>query len=129
MVLDQMADKVSAKTDAPFKCQEEHPAPAEPFRNYTALPMTASTVNDAIADFTEETGINIAVVVEEAEDIFETDYSSMIWGIIVAGALITVAVVLIVKGVKSRKNGGNNGPRGNYRDDRNFYNDGGYGRW
>ena len=127
MVLDQMADKVSAKTDAPFKCKEEHPAPTEPFRNYTALPMTASTVNDAIAAFTEETGINIAVVVEEAEDIFETDYSAMITGIIVAGTLIIVAVVLIVKGVKSRKRGGND-PRG-YRDGNNFYNDGGYGRW
>lgn len=131
MVLDQMGDLVSAKTNAPFKCKEAHPAPDTPFRNYTALPMTAQTVEDAISDFTTQTGINIAVVVEEAEDIFETDYSSMITGIIVAGALITVAVVLIVKGVKARKKNNNgNDPRGGYRNGNNFYNDSGYGgRW
>ena len=130
MVLDQMADKVSAKTDAPFKCTEEHPAPTDPFRNYTTLPMTAATVNDAIADFTEQTGINIAVVVEEAEDIFETDYTSMIIGIVIAGALVVLAIVLIVKAVKSKnKNGGGQDPYRGQGNQSNFYNNGGYGRW
>ena len=132
MVLEQMADRVAVKTDSPFKCKEMHPAPTEPFRNYTALPLTPATVNDAIDYFTEQTGINIAVVVEEAEDIFEVDYSSMIFGIIVAGALIVVAILLIVKAVKGRKNnGGNDGPGGynRGRTERNFYNDSGYGRW
>ena len=133
MVLDQMGDLVSARTDDPFKCKEEHPTPSNPFRNYTALPLTPATVTDAISDFSAQTGINIAVVVEEAEDIFETDYTSMIMGIIVAGVMITVAIVLIVKGLKSRKRGGGNGPDPNgdsaYHGNRNFYNDGGYGRW
>ena len=123
MVLDTMAGHVERSTAAPFKCKELHPTPEQTFYNYTALPLTPATVTDATADFTERTGINIAIVVEEAEDIFETDYSAMIMGIIMAGAMITVAVVLIVKGVKSnKKSKGDRDYRGDTRQ-RNFYND------
>ena len=124
MVLDIMAGHVERRAGATFKCDETRAAPQKTFENYTALPLTPATVTDATEDFTERTGIHIAVVVEEAEDIFETDYGAMIAGLVVAGIMITVAVVLIVKGVKSRKkNGGDNDPRGRnsrYGDDRYY---------
>lgn len=124
MVLDIMAGHVQGLgTASPFKCTESHPAPTDPFRNYTALPLTPATVKDAITDFTDRTGINIAVVVEEAEDIFETDYTAMIMGIIMAVLLIGLAVFLIVKGIKANRASKrekasyhNNGPRNFYSD-------------
>jgi hypothetical protein len=108
------------------------PAPAKSFDNQSAMTIAPATVEKAIAQFPEETGINIAVVVEDATDVLETSYAPMIMGFIVAGVLIAVAIVLIVKGVRGNKRG--NGPRGGnygggYRGGSNFYNDSGYGRW
>ena len=133
MVLDIMAQNVqSLGLETPLRCTETQGEQSARFCNYTALPMTPSTVESAAASFTEKTGIQIAVVVEEAEDIFETDYGAMISGLVVAGVMVTVAVLLIVKGVKSnKKNKGDNGPHGGNgpRGGSNFYHDSGYGRW
>lgn len=131
MVLDVMAGHVEARGSSPvLKCEESHAAPKYLFQNYTALPLTPATITDAAEDFTERTGLSIAVVVEEAEDIFETDYGAMIMGLIIAGGMLILAIVLIVKGVKARKKDGGNDD-GPYRGQsgRNFYNDGGYGRY
>jgi membrane protein implicated in regulation of membrane protease activity len=65
--------------------------------------LSAETVEKATAEFAAETGINIAVVVEDATDVLEVSYAPMIWGIVIAAGVTVVAVVLIVKGVKSRK--------------------------
>ena len=141
MVLDKMASHVvsygPAKT---FTCYESQGEARTRFENYTSLPLTPSTVEDAADRFTAATGIQIAVVVEEAEDIFETDYSGVIFGVIIALVLIGVAVFFIVKGLKSRKNNNNNnngGGGGGYDDEEiggdfrnngggNFYSSSGY---
>ena len=98
--------------------------------------IAPATVEKAIAEFSAETGIQIAVVVEDAADVLETSYTPMIIGFLIAGVMIVVAVVLIVKGVKaSKRNKGGNGPQGgprsgsHYGGGSNFYNDSGYGRW
>ena len=107
------------------------PAPKEAFRNLSGMTIAPATVEKAVAEFSAETGIQIAIVVEDAADVLETSYTPMIVGFIIAGVMIIVAVVLIVKGVKSRKKEkmGGHDPRGPRGGGRNFYNDGGYGRW
>jgi hypothetical protein len=128
-VLDMMAGYI---VDGGYATEPTVPAPAKSFDNQSAMTIAPATVEKAIAQFREETGINIAVVVEDATDVLETSYAPMIMGFIVAGVLIAVAIVLIVKGVRGNKRG--NGPRGGnysggYRGGSNFYNDSGYGRW
>lgn len=127
MVLDTMAGHIERRgASSALKCKESAGAPISVFENYTTLPLTVSTVSDAALDFADRTGIHIAVVVEEAEDIFEVDYSAMITGFIIAGALIAVAVVLIVKGVQSnKKEKDRNDTRGSGGGG-NFYSDAGY---
>ena len=69
--------------------------------NYTDFNVNAKTIDKALLDFSSRTGIDIALVVEDAEDVFETDYSSMIIGILVILAFGGVGVFLIVKGVNA----------------------------
>lgn len=68
--------------------------------NYTNLDMTEDTVNSALASFTEATGIPVAVVVEDAEEVFPRnfDYTS----VIVAIVFIVAAVFFIVNAVKKK---------------------------
>lgn len=112
MILDTMAGHIEERG---LVAAGGVPHPAAPFHNYTELPVTAQTVTEAIDDFTTRTGINIAVVIEDSEDVFETSYSQMIMGFVIAGLLITISVVLIVKGIRQRKRNGRGGGDDSYR--------------
>lgn len=72
--------------------------------NYTDFSVNEKTLNKALEDFSVRTGINIALVVEDAEDVFDTDYGSMWMGIIILSLFAGVAIFLIVKGVNTYRN-------------------------
>ena len=68
--------------------------------NKTDIDITPNTVNAALKDFTESTGIPVIVVVEDASEILPQYFD---WfSVIVATVLIVIAVVLIVKALKNR---------------------------
>lgn len=97
--------------DSSFYCNEGQSAVAvvAHFVNHTELPLTEQTVDDALVEFANTTGISVAIVVDEMEDVFstsvatKTESSGNFVVVIAVVALLAVAVVLIVKAVKGRK--------------------------
>ena len=101
--------------------------------NRANIDMTADTVNAALESFTEATGIPVIVVVEDAEEVLPKNFD---WfSVIIAGVLIVIAIVLIVKAFKNRPkkqeddgsykgSSQNNYNNGNY--DNNNYNNSGW---
>ena len=76
-VMTSMAKKIQELgLDSSFTCQGEHNAVSSHLVNETDLPMTESTVNDALSYFTETTGIPVVLVVEDMADVFTTDGSA-----------------------------------------------------
>ena len=87
--------------------------------NKTSLTLTEATVNRALTEFTEATGIAVAVVVEDIDEVFPRVASDFdVFSLVFAILLIVIAVILAVRGYrnykKNRKDGGNgNGDAGN----------------
>ncbi len=123
MVVEAMQNKIAALGSAShFYCSEQHVQVNSTFKNYTDLDMTAETVGTALNNFTNKTGISISLVVEDAEEVFgKTMPGRYIITLIICLIFIGVAIFLIVRGVKNRKNG--NGGGGGYNG--NGYNNGG----
>ena len=86
--------------------------------------MTPATVDRALTEFTEKTGIPAVIVVEDLTDVFEKQLDSDTLVVVgFAVVLIIIAIVLIVKAVKNRKPSGGNGPNnGGNNSDGNRYN-------
>lgn len=116
MAVETMEDQILAKElGSSFKCQEDHAQVGSKMINKTELPLTEATVNDALAKFTESTGIPLVVVVEDSQDVFGKQIAaSSILTLIIAGVLIVVAIVLFVKAVKKSKE---DPPKGNGQQD------------
>ena len=130
----KMADKVAAKgySSNLIAGKTHSSGVASHLVNASNVQLTEQTVNEGLEYFEDKTDIPLVVVVDEAEDVFgvtppTTDY------IIVAvfAGLIVLAIVLIVKAVRARKENGDgdgNGsdPYGNFNSNQNGYNGGGY---
>ncbi len=115
MAVDTMADYVESErlSDA-FYCDENHVQVESKLINYGEFDITEEIVNSALVDFTSRTGITMSIVVNDVTEVFDTDYSSVIWGIVVIVILVGLAVFFVVKGVRNR--------RRNNRDDGNPFN-------
>ncbi len=112
--------------ESSFVCTEERNGESKLYNdsNFQMNDAPDSTVNLALTSFTEKTGIPISIVVEDAEDVFETNYTGMITGIVIIAALLGLSIYLIVKARKNKKNG--RGPNGGNANGGNGYNRGGY---
>lgn len=78
--------------------------------NNSSLTMNEATVNKSLKKFTEKTGIEAAIVVEDMEEVFgKTLATGDIVTVIIAVAIIALAIYLIYKAVRSRKQGDNGG--------------------
>lgn len=96
-----------------FKCEEDHASVTPHLTNKSELSMTEATVNDALTDFAEATGISMVIVVEEAEDVFGRSVSSGdMFFVLVAVVILVIAVCLIVRAVKNSRNAGQGGQNG-----------------
>ena len=72
--------------------------------NYSELSLNSSTVNTALRQFYEETGICMSIVVDDMGDVFEKRLStSAILLIFVAIAAVVVVIVVIVKKSSKKK--------------------------
>lgn len=69
--------------------------------NKSRVDMTEATVNTALENFTAATGIPVAVVVEDADEVLPKQFDYL--SVIIAVIFIVVAVILIIKALKNRK--------------------------
>ena len=122
-VTNRMAARAAA-VNSGYICQETQDGMKSHLVNRSTLSLDAETVNMALTAFTEQTGIPMTIVVDEMEDVFGKEIPfSVIFTLILAGGIVIVAIVLIVKAVRARKRGGN-APRGGQQSSQNAQNNG-----
>lgn len=69
--LDALADGITALSpEGSHTCTEDHSGTDSYLVNNSALALHSSRLNNALADFTQRTGIPIVLIVEDAVDIF-----------------------------------------------------------
>lgn len=97
----KMADRVAMKTGAPT---DEVTTEYSKLYNYSNLAINEATVNNALKYFTEKTGINIAIVVDDGADVFGVENGD---GDIIAGAIFIVLIVVLIVFIISKKKNSN----------------------
>ena len=103
-VVTQMQQRVEELgLESSFACDETHVQVNSHLTNRTDLSLTKETVDTALKGFTESTGIPMVIVVDEAEEVLGKSIDGSTWiFLLIAGALIVFAVVLIVKAFKNK---------------------------
>lgn len=100
VVMDSMRKQIlDLGLESSYACDENHVQVQSRLVNYSQLSMTEDTVNSALERFTEETGIPVAIVVEDMEDVFGSSVTvkdSASSGSGISVLLIIVAVALVV---------------------------------
>ncbi len=115
MVTERMASAINRlQLRSNFRCDESHGAAQSKLINHSALPITGETVNMALEQFTEETGISIAIVVDEMEDVFGKSMpTSAIITLVIAGAVVIFAGYMVIRAIiQKKKNPGGTPPSG-----------------
>ncbi len=129
-VMSTMSKRIQALgLESSYHCDEDHSDIKSHLTNKTSMQLTESTVNTALEEFTEATGIPVVIVVDDIEDVFEKGIPSDVYiSIAISVIFIFIAVMLIVSAVKNKKrnannnknNNNNNNNNGNYNSD-NYY--------
>lgn len=95
---------VSRGLESSFTCEENHVQVMPHLSNNSSIDLTDETVNAAIVSFTEETGIPLVVVVEDITSIFPKQMTSgAIFALVISITFIVLAVYLVVKNIRKRK--------------------------
>ena len=137
MVIKTMKDILLTSGNYPIDTEGRVDGVDSAFVNKTELKMSEDSIKTALEEFTEETGIPLAVVVDDAEDVFGiTSIAKDVIVLIIFFGLIILAIILIIRAIKNKKNngGGQGGadPYDNYNRNYNGrssgYNGGGYYR-
>lgn len=120
-----MQDHIVQGGYSSYTCSEDHAQVSSHLTNKTEMALTEQTVNAALVEFTETTGIPVVLVVERIDEVFErTVPTQTIVTVVIAIALIALAVYLIVRGSKNRKrrdeDNGNDSYNNGYSDDGYF---------
>ena len=104
-VVEQMTKIIKQKElESSFKCKEEHAQIDPHVTNKTDLAITEETVNLALEEFTETTGISIVLVVEDAEEVFgKAIASDSVLIVFMSLIVLGVAIYLIVKTIRQKK--------------------------
>ena len=90
--------------ESSFICEEDHAQVESHLTNRTDLSLTQATVDTALKNFTDSTGIPMVIVVDEAEDVLGKSVSANSWIVLLfAGLLVVLAVGLIIKAVKKKQ--------------------------
>lgn len=121
-VVEQMKNSIADKSIDSFTCSENHIQVESHLTNKTDIELTAATVNTALQSFTDETGIPMVIVVEDMEDVFGKEIpANTIFTAIVAVALMILAVYLIIRGVRKRKENGEGNSNSNHNNNNGDY--------
>ena len=121
-VMETMTAKVQAlNLESSFRSNiPDSNKPTSHLTNYTSFSLSADTVNAALTAFTEATDIPVVIVVQDMETVFgRTTALSDIVAVIVLLVIAAVAIYFIVRAVRNRKNGDNDGQNNGY--DQNQY--------
>ena len=129
-VADKMTDEVTRLgLRSSFRTAEDHSRMTESHvTNYTSLALNEDIIENSLKGFTEATDIPVVIVVDSVDAVFERgfDTSDIIVLVFMAG-LVILAIFLIVKGLRARKNGPQGGnPGGNPNGSQNGGQSGGY---
>ena len=105
-VVNKMAELIEEyPLNSSFTCKENHIQVESHLTNKTDLPMTEETLNAALRDFTDRTGIPLVIVVDDMVDVFGKPASFGSGGITLIGiAVVAVVVVLVVRSKNGSKN-------------------------
>ena len=119
VIFEMQSHILNLRLDSSFSTPSTGTKVTSHLNNKTSIDLTDVTVNNALAEFTEKTGISVVVIVEDIEDVFPKKLEfADIFTVVLAVALIVVAIVLIVKSIKKKKNG-DNGNNNNNNNNRN----------
>lgn len=106
--LASITDKMTARIvklglPSSFIEQEDHSVTVPShLTNHSHLPLSEQTVERALADFTEQTGIPVVFVVDDMEDVFEKTMGASILPLVIALIFAGIAIAMIVSAVKNR---------------------------
>ena len=120
-VMRKMEDHITALgLEDNYTCKHDYSSFNSRVVNKTDLNVTPDTVNSALLEFTQATGIPVVVIIEDAEEVLpkQFDYFSVFAAVV----MIIIAIVLIVGALKNRKK--KNNDDGSYH--RNDNNNGNY---
>ncbi len=108
LVVGEMEDAVGSGDHYDHYVTAPEGEPLAPrFVNHSSIPITEKTVETSLNSFYEETGLSMSLVVANIDEVFEKGYdSSTIVFLIIGIALLALAIFLIVRAVKAKKNGG-----------------------
>lgn len=106
-VMETMTKQVQALgLGSSFKCSENHDAVSSHLTNKSSLSLTAATVDAALSEFTQATGISVVIVVDEMEAVFgRTMPISYIAPLVIIAIVLVFVVVAAVKAAKRRNSG------------------------
>lgn len=122
-VVSEMSEQIkNLNLSSSFNCTEEHNQVQSHLTNHTSMDITADTVNNALTEFTNATGIPLVVVVDDIDNVFTSStnvnsnsstsqtitysgnsISSNAFLIVVIVAVVILAAVAIVFIVKRKK--------------------------
>lgn len=104
------AEVQSLSLEDSFTCSENHAQVKSHLTNRSQLDLTESTVNDALTEFTDATGIPVVLVVEDMDDVFGSsspkwqgagvNYGGII--LVVMGVVLIAALIFAVKAIRSK---------------------------
>ena len=109
-VIDGMTDEVSnLKLKSSFDIDNGSPAGYKSHvTNHSTLEVNEDTINRALEDFTAQTDIPIVIAIDDVDDVFDKRVQgSDVLVVVLAIALGGVAVYLIYKSFKGKKDGDN----------------------
>lgn len=86
--------------ESSLTCGHESTAYQSHLINKSEINMTDDTVNTALEDFTEATGLAVAVVVEDADEVLPRNFDY--FSVLIALIFIGIAIYMIVKAVNSK---------------------------
>ena len=111
-ITDKMTARITALgLESSFIVEEDHSIMTEShLTNRSRLALSEKTVERALIDFTDQTGIPIVIVVDNMESVFEKSMGTTLLPLLAMLIFAVVAIVLIVNTLKSRprKSGNSN---------------------
>lgn len=114
-VVESLTDEVEAlelQTSFRDECGGKHEGAKGRFVNNTALSVSSGTLETALDDFAETTGISVVLLVEENTVVFGTNRTPQIIAIVLL-AVIVLVVVLLIRRRRKRKS---DDPENNYNN-------------
>jgi hypothetical protein len=126
VVADMKNEVLSLSLDRHLGCNESPDLPPVYFVNNTEINVSSDSLQDELKAFTDSTGIPIAVVVEDMDDVFASGgASSSLIPVFICVVAVAVIAIDISKKKKAKPSGDSQGTPKNESSDRDRYNRGG----